>query len=594
MAKYLNNINLNKNELQNARVQNLASAPSSPVEGQIYYNTADHALYVWNGTLWESSALSGVTAVAAEINILTSTTVTATELNYVHGVTSAIQTQLDSKASSNNASFTGTFSAPTGTITSAMIADGTIVNGDISSSAAIADTKLATISTTGKVSNSATTATATAGNSTIVARDASGNFAAGTITAALTGNASTATTLATARAIQLSGDVTGTADFDGSAAINITTTIAANSVALGADTTGSYVASLVAGTGVTLSNNSGEGATPTIAIGQAVGTTSDVTFNDVVVSGNLTVSGTTTTINTANLYVADNTITLNSDFATGTPTENAGIEVKRGGSATTALRWNETTDKWQTTNNGTDYYDIITTDTAAAASVTAASIISAAGGDGTAGQAITTNGAGVLDFTTIVGTTESSIISAVGGDGVAGAVLSTNGAGDLSFVTSVPVANGGTGATSASSARTNLGLAIGSNVQAYNSTLAAVAGGTYTGDDSITTVGTITAGTWNGTSIAVANGGTGATTAAGARTNLGATTKVAGSIGDGSLTSIEFTHSLNTRDLQVQVFEVASPYAQVFTDVELTTADKITLTFSTAPTTNQYRVVVVG
>jgi hypothetical protein len=54
---------------------------------------------------------------------------------------------------------------------------------------------------------------------------------------------------------------------------------------------------------------------------------------------------------------------------------------------------------------------------------------------------------------------------------------------------------------------------IGTDIQAYNSTLAAVAGGTYTGDDSITTLGTISAGTWNGTTIAIANGGTGATTA---------------------------------------------------------------------------------
>jgi hypothetical protein len=59
--------------------------------------------------------------------------------------------------------------------------------------------------------------------------------------------------------------------------------------------------------------------------------------------------------------------------------------------------------------------------------------------------------------------------------------------------------------TDTSAARTNLGLAIGTNVQAYNSTLAAVAGGTYTGDDSITTLGTITTGTWNGTAIANAN-----------------------------------------------------------------------------------------
>ena len=65
-----------------------------------------------------------------------------------------------------------------------------IVNADISASAAIVDTKLATISTAAKVSNSATTATNANTASAIVARDASGNFTAGTITAALTGAAS--------------------------------------------------------------------------------------------------------------------------------------------------------------------------------------------------------------------------------------------------------------------------------------------------------------------------------------------------------------------------------------------------------------------
>ena len=65
-----------------------------------------------------------------------------------------------------------------------------IINADISSSAAISDTKLATISTPGKVANSATTATSNNSPSTIVARDSSGNFSAGTITASLTGHAS--------------------------------------------------------------------------------------------------------------------------------------------------------------------------------------------------------------------------------------------------------------------------------------------------------------------------------------------------------------------------------------------------------------------
>ena len=109
----------------------------------------------------------------------------------------------------------GVYTTDTGTVTSTMIANDTIVNadinssaaiaysklnlstsivnGDISTSAAIADSKLATISTAGKVSNSATTATNANTASAIVSRDASGNFSAGTITASLSGNATSVT-----------------------------------------------------------------------------------------------------------------------------------------------------------------------------------------------------------------------------------------------------------------------------------------------------------------------------------------------------------------------------------------------------------------
>lgn len=76
---------------------------------------------------------------------------------------------------------------------SGTITDGTVTNDDISNTAAIADTKLATIASAGKVANSATTATNANTAGTIVARDASGNFSAGTITATLNGNASNVT-----------------------------------------------------------------------------------------------------------------------------------------------------------------------------------------------------------------------------------------------------------------------------------------------------------------------------------------------------------------------------------------------------------------
>ena len=78
--------------------------------------------------------------------VLPSTTsigdVSATELSYLNNVTSSIQTQIDAKAPIDNASFTGTFSAPSGTITSTMLADDTIVNADINASAAIVTTKI--------------------------------------------------------------------------------------------------------------------------------------------------------------------------------------------------------------------------------------------------------------------------------------------------------------------------------------------------------------------------------------------------------------------------------------------------------------------
>ncbi len=206
------------------------------------------------------------------------------------------------------------------TIQANSVALGTDTTGNYIGTGAVSGNGLSG-SATGEGSTFTITSNATDANtvSTTVFRDASGNFAAGTITASLTGNASTATTLQTARTIALSGDVVGSVSFNGSANATISTTIQANSVALGTDTTGNYVASLVQGTGVTLSNNTGEGATPTIAIGQDVSSTSNVVFRnvnstgDVVIDGNLTVSGNTITISTQSLAIQDNLIYLNED-----------------------------------------------------------------------------------------------------------------------------------------------------------------------------------------------------------------------------------------------------------------------------------------
>jgi len=105
--KFLTPIDLTKNELQNAVIQNLAADPSTPVAGQVYYNTSANEMRIYNGTAFEAIGLNGVTATAAEINILAGTLVSATELNYVDGVTSSIQTQINTKSPSANPTFTG-------------------------------------------------------------------------------------------------------------------------------------------------------------------------------------------------------------------------------------------------------------------------------------------------------------------------------------------------------------------------------------------------------------------------------------------------------------------------------------------------------
>jgi hypothetical protein len=80
----------------------------------------------------------------------------------------------------------------------------------------------------------------------------------------------------------------------------------------------------------------------------------------VTINGNLVVTGNTTSINSTDLIVNDNIITLNGNV-TGVPVLNAAISVNRGSSANVQLRWNESFDKWQLTNNGSTFGNIATT-----------------------------------------------------------------------------------------------------------------------------------------------------------------------------------------------------------------------------------------
>lgn len=73
----------------------------------------------------------------------------------------------------------------------------------------------------------------------------------------------------------------------------------------------------------------------------------DLLLANLTLTGNLTVQGTTTTVNSETMTVDDNSIVLNNNVSTGTPTENGGIELRRGASTSAAILWDETTDEWQ-------------------------------------------------------------------------------------------------------------------------------------------------------------------------------------------------------------------------------------------------------
>ena len=81
---------------------------------------------------------------------------------------------------------------------------------------------------------------------------------------------------------------------------------------------------------------------------------------DLRIRGNLTITGTTTSVNTTNLNIADNFMVVNSDYPNQAPTEDAGIEVERGSYTNAFLKWNESSNRWQQTigNTSMTYYNM--------------------------------------------------------------------------------------------------------------------------------------------------------------------------------------------------------------------------------------------
>ena len=605
---FVTGINLNKNELQNARIQNLSSAPSSPVAGQIYFNTGDNTLYFYNGSSWIPA--SGSTEVIQDL--IGSSLIGGTGLTATYNDTSG-ETTLDLD---NTAVTHGSYgSSAAKTVAFTVDQQGRLT------AASEQDIQIATSQVTGLqeyIEDSVNTVVVAGEGIDVAYNDSANTY--------------------TVSAEDASDTNKGIASFS-----STDFTVTSGNVAINSESVADIVGGMVTGnteTGITVTYQDGDNTldfavddqfpshtTSDLAEGTnlyytaervqdeistaiVAGTGLDKTYNDG--AGTLTID-------------IDSTVTTNS----GTQT----LTNKTLGSST-ALGANLDAGTYKITNlgaptNSTDaatksYVDAVTeglhvhasANVYVAANVTLATALEA--GDTIDGVTLTQGMRVLVNGQTTQSENGIYVIQSSGGplratdfdtatevdSGDFVFVSSGNSYANTGWVQTLKPATIGTDAisfTQFSGAGTYLagaGLTLTGNV--FSADVTPTSGNPSlinTGGAIEVKVNTADGLEVTGSGLGI-NNGTGLTFSSGAlvldTANGYGVRKYAVSIGDASATSYTITHNLGTKDVTVQVYENGSPYAQVEADVEHTGSNTATVKFAVAPTLDQYRVVVVG
>jgi hypothetical protein len=493
--KYLVGLDLNKNELQNAVIQNLGTAPSTPVAGQIYYNTNDNELYYWNGTAWESTqaeseVLYGVFAARPAAG-------TAGRLYY------ATDQQLlyfdDGTTWAQVSNF--------GSVTAQTTYGQSSGNGS-SNNYARADHTHGTPSLTNNAgSNLSVGGSASVGTGTAPARDdhTHGMPSFGSVTAQTTFGAGSADGSSTS--IARADHTHGTPAHDNSAHSTI------NLSALAVPTADvSFATYKITNLG-----------TPTVSTDAAT-----KQYVDDVAQG-LHIHASVVAATTANLVAT---------YDNGTSGVGATL-----------------------TNNDTQAALVIDGVTLSVSNRVLVKNQSSAAQNGI--YTVTNTGSGSTNWVLTRATDFDTSAEIQGGDFV--------------FVT------GGTAYDNTGWVQTSTSVTVGSTSIVWQQFSGA---GTYTASNGVQLVGS------NFSGVAVVNGGLTVGSSGFELDTAIAVRKYAANVGDGTATSYTITHNLGTRDVIVSVYTNSGQYAEVICDVEHTSTTAVTLLFSVAPTSNQYRVVV--